>query len=317
VSEQFTSFNTVKDGDETTDNENGEWLQSSITQFVAGFTFHPRFGVQVNVPLISRKYRRVFEGQFDNDDETGVGDVSLIARFNAFERVTERNVVRIDLFGGLKFPTGDSDRLAEELEHHEEGAPEGDGAGDGEGDGPGGTEPAHSRAGRHSRADVRPGGPPSHHEGPHGTSGVHGHDLALGSGSIDGILGLALFTSWRRAFFEGGLQYMARGDGDFDYRYADDLLWNGGPGAFLWLGHRSTAALQAQLTGETKGKDHQAGERLDDTAITALYLGPRVLATFEDRLHADAGVEWPLVQNVTSVQIVPDWRLRFGLSWRF
>jgi hypothetical protein len=41
------------------------------------------------------------------------------------------------------------------------------------------------------------------------------------------------------------------------------------------------------------------------------------MASFEDSLHGDMGVEWPLVQNVTGAQIVPDWRVRLGLTWRF
>src|SRR6185295_9525411 len=53
VSEQFTSFNTLRDGDDEIPNPNSEWMQSSITQLVAGYSFHPRFGVQLNVPLIS------------------------------------------------------------------------------------------------------------------------------------------------------------------------------------------------------------------------------------------------------------------------
>jgi hypothetical protein len=295
LAQQYTSFNTLKDGDETIDNDNSEWLQSSITQIVLGWAVHPRVGIQLNIPVISREFRRFHDGEIERDDEDGLGDISFVARLNAYERVTERSVLRFDVFAGFKTPSGDSERLGEELEEAEEE-----------------TAPA-SEAGSAANATKRPGGPREHHEGhDHVASGVHGHDLALGSGSVDGLFGMTAFASWRRAFFDAGVQYFVRGDGDFDYTFADDLLWNGGPGAFLWLGHDETVALQAELTGESKGKDHQAGERLDDTAITALYLGPRVLASFRDSFHGDVGVEWPLVQNVTSVQIVPDWRLRLG-----
>jgi hypothetical protein len=306
VSEQFTSFNTIRDGDGEIDDPHSEWVQSSITQLVFGWAVHPRFGVQLNVPIVSREFSRNHDG-IEHDDENGLGDISFIGRLNAYERVSERSVLRLDLFAGLKMPSGDSERLGEELEDaHVE-------------------EPAEAQA---ANADTRASGPSTtgsaadppqarpHHEG-HEQSGVHGHDLALGSGSVDGVFGLTGFASWRRAFFEAGVQYFVRGDGDFDYTYADDLLWNGGPGAFLWLGHDETLALQAQLTGESKGKDHQAGERLGDTAITALYLGPRLMASFSDSLHGDLGAEWPLLQHVSGVQIVPDWRVRAGLTWRF
>ena len=61
-------------------------------------------------------------------------------------------------------------------------------------------------------------------------SGVHGHDLALGSGSFDGIVGTGIYTRWTRAFFNASMQYAIRTKGDFDYQYANDLTWFGGPG---------------------------------------------------------------------------------------
>ena len=48
----------------------------------------------------------------------------------------------------------------------------------------------------------------------------------------------------------------------------------------MLLEHGHSLALQAALTGETKGKDYQAGQRLDDTAATNLYVGPRLLFTW-------------------------------------
>ena len=295
VAEQFTSFNTVRDGDSTLSNDAGEWLQSSITQIIGGYNIHPRFGVQINVPIISRRFRRIDGGEITRDNETGLGDISVLARYNALEVVRERGMFRLDLLGGVKLPTGESDRLGEELAegHHDDA-----------------HDPAEDT---HHLASV-----PSHHDAGEGEqSGVHGHDLTLGSGSLDGVVGMALHAGWRRAFFDVTLQYMLRSRGDFDYQFANDLTWQGGPGAFAVLGHAYTVAVQAHLSGESKGKDNVDGDPLDDTALTALYLGPRMIATYQDRLHADLGAEWPLVQNVTSVQIVADWRLRLGLVWRF
>jgi len=41
---------------------------------------------------------------------------------------------------------------------------------------------------------------------------IHGHDLALGSGSWDGIIGGQIYASWRRAFVTAALQYRIRPD---------------------------------------------------------------------------------------------------------
>ena len=148
-------------------------------------------------------------------------------------------------------------------------------------------------------------------------SGIHGHDLALGSGSVDGIVGAQLFSSWRRLFLTGAVQYLLRTEGDFQYRFANDLIWSGGPGEFVVLTHRYTVGIQAELTGESKGNDTLAGARATDTAITALYFGPDVRFTWGTSLGASLAVDLPVLQKNSALQIVPNFRLRSGVTWRF
>lgn len=61
-------------------------------------------------------------------------------------------------------------------------------------------------------------------------SGIHGHDLALGSRSHVGLVCIALFTRWNRLFLAENMQYAIRSKGDFNYRNANGLMWAGGPG---------------------------------------------------------------------------------------
>src|SRR5436309_479918 len=53
-------------------------------------------------------------------------------------------------------------------------------------------------------------------------SGIHGHDLTLGSGSYDGIVGTMFFVRQQRFFFTARAQYAIRTRGDFGYQFADD-----------------------------------------------------------------------------------------------
>jgi hypothetical protein len=93
----------------------------------------------------------------------------LTGLFNIRSYIGDSSVVRFALFGGVKCPTGDSDRLGEELdeEHHSAG---------GDADGP--DEHAHDEEGqvqlvaRHVHAEA---------DGEQVESAIHGHDLALGS----------------------------------------------------------------------------------------------------------------------------------------
>jgi hypothetical protein len=273
VSEQFTRFATLQEGGERVGDPVGQRLDSSITQFVLGYQFNGRFGLQVNVPVIYRAFKRPEGFAVDRGTESGFGDVSLIGRVRLFDWEQEDTTLLVNALAGVKFPAGNSDRLKEELNEVEvPGAPE---------------------------------------------SGVHGHDLALGSGSYDGIVGAAVFARWKRAFASASTQYAIRSEGDFDYRYANDLLWSGGPGALLVMSHRGTLSVQFNVSGEWKTKDTLAGSKAQDTGITAVYLGPVISVTWHDRLSAELDVDLPVIQDNTALQLVPDYRLRAGATWRF
>lgn len=274
VAEQFTHFGTLQeDGDEIRDRAS-QRLDSSITQVLGGYTFSQYAGLQFNVPVIYRSFRRPEHLDIDRGTESGVGDISLALNSSPFRWESMHATVAWTVLGGVKLPTGDTDRLREELhEHeHEEGVPE---------------------------------------------SGIHGHDLALGSGSVDAIIGSGLFARWRRLFFNGSVQYAIRTEGDIDYRFANDLTWNGGPGVFALMSETHTLGLQFVVSGEDKGYDRFQGRRADDTAITSVFLGPQLNFTWTDQLSAQFGIDLPVLLDNSAVQIVPDWRARAALTWRF
>lgn len=296
VSEQFTHFGTDRLNGEKVGNPTGQYLDSSNTQIVLGATFFDnRFGLQVNVPLIYRSYKRPvgFDTQYGH--ESGIGDVSVQANFIVFRKDAlfhktggglskdGKTVAPVDkgepdfnttlnAFAGMKFPTGDSSALKEEFNEVEvEGAPE---------------------------------------------SGIHGHDLALGTGSYDGIFGAQFALRYKAVFFQADLQYTWRGQGTYSYRYANDFSWDGGPGVYFVRNQRGSLALQCAVSGETKGKDTFLGQPADDTGLTSLYLGPRIVASF-GRVQGEAGVDFPVIMNTTAFQTTPDYRIRAGLTIQF
>lgn len=273
AAEQFTHFATLQeDGNEIPD-EVGQRLDSSITQIFAGYNFNNRVGVQLNVPLISRTFKRAEGFDIDRGTEPGLGDILLTAHLNAYRYEEMDWTFSWNLLGGVKLPTGDSARLAEELDEVEvPDAPE---------------------------------------------SGVHGHDLALGSGSVDGLIGSSVYARWKRVFIGASVQYAIRTEGDYDYQFANDLTWSGGPGVLLALKDDYTVSLQANCTGETKGKDTLAGEDAADTGITSVFLGPELIATWKDKLSAELGFDLPVSIDNTAVQLVPDYRVRAALTWHF
>ena len=274
TAEQFTHFGTVQANGHEVPDPSGQHLDSTISQVFAGYNFNERFGVQFNVPIIYRSFKRPDgEGAIEHGTESGIGDIALLGTFVPYRKTSKSFSFSWTLIVGVKFPTGSTDRLREEFNEVE-----------------------------------NPVGPPS---------GIHGHDLTLGSGSYDGIIGTGILTRWHRGFLAANVQYAIRSKGDFDYEFANDLTWSGGPGYYLALKDEFTLTLQAIVSGEYKEKDKFRGEKAEDTGVTSVYLGPQLNLTWGDHLSAYLGIDLPVSIDNTALQTVPDYRIRGGLTWHF
>jgi hypothetical protein len=156
-----------------------------------------------------------------------------------------------------------------------------------------------------------------HHHADFPDSGVHGHDLALGSGSTDYVVGADV--SWRRGrwFARGSLQDKLRRPGKFGYRMADEIAIEAGLGRFLVLTHERTFSVQALVSSDHKGLDTLGGEAQVDTGLSARYAGLRIAGTVADAWAADAALELPVRLRTTETMVVPDFRLRASATRRF
>jgi hypothetical protein len=288
VFEQWSDFGTLRLDGRRVGNDSGEDLRSSITQFYVGYQLNRRFGVQVTAPHVDRAFRRIEGDETVRGSESGLGDAVVMGTARLYESLSETTLVTWSAAAGLKLPTGNSDRLGEEAEED-------------------------------AAADVSPAAVvlPMPHEGHGAASGVHGHDLALGSGSTDGLLGTSFACRHRRWFGAAAAQYALRRRGDFEYRYADEVTWEAQAGRFVSLRHENTLSLALRVSGEKKGEDTAGGERADDTAIDAIYVGPQAAFSRSRSLYAEAAVELPVRQRNSGLQLVPDLRVRGGLTWRF
>ncbi len=148
-------------------------------------------------------------------------------------------------------------------------------------------------------------------------SRIHGHDLTLGSGSYDGVIGTSMYGRLNRIFVAGAAQYSIRSEGDFGYQFANDVVWSAAPGFLLLLTDDYTLSAEANVSGESKGLDSFGGKVAEDTGITAVYLGPQFVFTWHDKLSAQLGLDLPVLRDNTALQIVPDYRVRVGVTWHF
>ena len=292
VAEQFTHFGTLQEDGQEIANPTGQYLDSSNTQLVAGYSISSRLAIQFNLPLIYRSFKRPEGFAIDRGTESGLGDVSLLTKFVLFHaekggssrldfsdpksphmKTTEPDfTASAILIAGIKFPTGNTDRIKEEFDEME-----------------------------------IPGAPPS---------GIHGHDLALGTGSFDGIFGGQAALRYHNFFFQADAQFALRGDGEHQYDFANDISWSGGPGYYFVRNRRAIVGLQFVVSGEHKDLDRFRGEPVEDTGITSVFLGPRLVASL-GRVSAEIGADLPVMIDNTALQAVPDYRIRGGIAFRF
>ncbi|PYX05475.1 MAG: hypothetical protein DMG88_21395 [Acidobacteria bacterium] len=74
--------------------------------------------------------------------------------------------------------------------------------------------------------------------------------------------------------------------------------------------------LQCIASGEHKGVDRFRGKPAEDTGITSIFLGPRLVAS-RGRLSAEVAADFPVKINNTALQVVPDYRLQGAISFHF
>lgn len=286
VSGQFTRYDELRQEGHRLHDDSGQYLDSAITQFFVGYGITNRLGVQVNLPYIHRSFERPEHDGIDKGTVSGIGDVTAIAQYVLLRHDEEDRTFVWRALGGVKFGTGDSDRLGEELDEGHDGD-------------------AHALARKHG----------GHGDGP--ISGIHGHDLALGSGSTDFLVGTSAFARAGRWFGSGEVQYAIRRSGDFDYRFGNDLQWTLSAGRYLVLEHGRTVSLQLNLAGENKDYDDVAGVKADDTHARMLFAGPQLGFTFGSRWSLELRAEKPVDVDNSAIQTTAGWRARAALVAAF
>jgi hypothetical protein len=74
--------------------------------------------------------------------------------------------------------------------------------------------------------------------------------------------------------------------------------------------------LQFFASGEYKDVDRFRSKKAEDTGITSVFLGPRMVVS-RGRFSAEVAPEIPVFIGNTALQVVPDYRLRGGISFHF
>jgi hypothetical protein len=295
VAEQFIPFRTLQFEGKEFSTPNPDYLDSSITHFVPGYNFSPDLGVSLNIPYGYRHFKRselrindagLTEAVTERGNISALGDAALVGRWAILRLVKMDYSMLVNLLGGVKFPTGGTDRLKDEAVQSQ----------------------------RYT-ALFGPGHP--HDVLGAVVSGVHQSDLSPGSGSFDGVFGATMNLRWRRWFLNNQFQYYLRTEGESTYQYGNELAISGGPGVYLLLNQSFTLSLQANAVYDTLARDRLFGLKSDHTGMTAWYLGPLVSLTWGERFSGNAGVDLPLRIGNNGFMNVPNYRLYASVSLHF
>ncbi len=147
--------------------------------------------------------------------------------------------------------------------------------------------------------------------------------LQPGSGSVDGLLGVAFTRLW-----DGG-KWLINADTVFqlnteaeDYRFGHRLRFDVGaqyrihPDRYeSW--DQTTVNLLLELNGEYGWKDAFRGDTLDATGGLQLFASPGIQVIVSEDLLFEAGVQIPVYRDLNGPQLGVDFRATVGLRWRF
>lgn len=289
LTEQFTEYGKLQNNGSKVDNTAHQRLSSSHTIAAASYDLDDRLSFEAILPYINRRYTSAEGQDVTRGTVAGIGDLTLLGLYVPYRWMEQDSNFIVQLFGGLKVPTGDAGELSpgEHADEHEEEGEE---------------HEEHSHMLRHDGE--------TH-------SAIHGHDLALGSGSWDFPIGAALFYRSGRFFAEAATEYLFRTKGSYDYHYGNELQWRTGPAYYVFLHHDTSVALKLNVGGQYKPKDTIDGENDDSTSINAVYWGPELNASIGENLGAFVAYDRPWEIENSGLQAVMSYRLRAGLRYRF
>ena len=162
-----------------------------------------------------------------------------------------------------------------------------------------------------------------------------------GSGSWNGLLGLALTKRAGQWSFDSNVLYVRAGDGTQNTNLGDQVLANAAV-SYRLTGFAASAAgpmyhgaiphdhvepqvssktgpkldLVLELNGEWHGKQTTAGVTDANSGGTTVYLAPGVRLS-QDRWSAFVSVGVPVIRDSNGIQPEPEWRVRSGLGVAF
>ncbi len=142
--------------------------------------------------------------------------------------------------------------------------------------------------------------------------------LQLGSGGVDGIVGIAAGTTRSWYSIEGAVRGKINSEAK-DFKFGNVLLYD------LYLAYQTypewpTPPAQLNFSIEFNGRtfaDNEVDGNDVDTGGTVLFISPGIQYIVTGNLLFETGVQIPIVKDFPSERLEPDFTVLFGLRYLF
>lgn len=146
-----------------------------------------------------------------------------------------------------------------------------------------------------------------------------------GSGSFDGLAGLAFTQTWDRWAFNSNVLYSIVGEGDqftnlgdiFNFNFALSYRYGGAQGGLVSTTHKPALDLIVELNGEWREQETVAGEIDPHSGGTVVYVSPGVRFSAGSHWNAAVSLGIPFVTELEGEQVEPEYRLVSSIGFAF
>jgi hypothetical protein len=261
---------TMLTGSSDTPNAADEKVATTLVNLYYSQSLLDDTNLDIYLPFESLAYTARPNYTYDSGRESGLGDMSLVLTQRLFHGERDRKLVDWRIRAGVKLPTGDDARLGE--------YPDGMIAPD-------------------PRGPVYP------------TSALYPYDRAIGSGSVDWIVGSSYVVRYGDIFGVLDGQFIGRTEGDTDFTFGDTVTVHVNPGYSFSRSSGNEFSVLLDAAYRYDAQSSYFGRDVADSGQTAFSLGPQLMGNFQERLIATVGVSLPIYQSVEGTQLASDYQV--------
>jgi len=227
--------------------------------------------LDIYLPVESKAYTARPNYTYNSGRDSGLGDMSLVATQQIFHGVAERRLVDWRLRAGVILPTGDAAQLSNY---------------------PDASTNSHDASGQ-----VYP------------TSALYPYDRALGSGSVDWVVGSSYVARYEDFFGVIDGQFIGRSTGENDFTRGNTVTLHVTPGYIFSYAQGNEFSLMLDAAYRYDAEAEYAGATVENSGQTEFMLGPQVMANFKGRISATVGINLPIYEKVEGTQLASDYQI--------